>query len=1116
MNNGITTRSSATIELLAAEMATALKQERDPFRTPLILVPNGNLRKWLTLELTRTLGVTAGLDIRYLETGLSARLYGEAAIPLSDDALALLLDSVLAAPRPDAALAPLLAYCTPGGQVDPARRWQLARRLAGLFRDYGLHRHDMTEAWLHRLPRAVDALVPAQASLWRGLFAADGLLARLNKQRDDAGEPPLCSLIFSPPAALQDDTAVHIFGFSSISERHLQVIGSIAGAAPVSLYFLTPETVANDQVTPPILQETRGLWGRAAFGTHCLLHGLFPKLQPHPLTADKTPRTLLEAVQTALSSGSVPAGVWHDDDSLRITGCPGIEREVEVAWHTILAEMEQDPELELTDIALLTTDISTYLPALLSVFAGQELQGRRLDFNLSDTNAREESVYGQALLALLAAADDDLSRRDVFALLRNPAVQAGRGISEETADTWAEWTDGLRIFRHPDGPGTSWSFGLERLRLGQIMRPGDGAQYALAGRLPWQGRAGDNRVAAFSSFMDDLIRHWRALRGGARSAAAWKTALEALMDTFLGIPPDRLREAGVRTGLEAALAELLVADQAAGGAASLSLAVIRDFLTGRLEGIPVTRGQYLTDGVTISSLLPLRPVPFKLVFILGLQEGKFPGTSDDNTLDLRTRESAPRPSDVSTPEMGQALFLETLLSTRSKLFLSFVDRDLQKDQEFFPCSVLTRLAALAAELCGGEPPEIRRAPLKGYSARNLADPPAGPSYNPLDRLLCLKRLDEQGLLAAPLPKQQLQVWTPHPLPLQDEPEDTGGEELVVSLYQLHQFLKNPAQARVCRRIRTEITLKADSSLLTHPELVSGYDVRDPLFNLMIERVFAGADPLPAMEACHTRELAARQLTPAGPFRFLDWKRLEKEFGKILEGDAGLLAYGQETRERYGPPARARLCGREQHPGEGVIDIQLKPLPVSGARTVRITGEERWLRQAADGWAILSREYSDVADALPGIVQPLLFAAAATALGTCPQTTAVLIKKEKTVCRPLTLDPTDCLDYLTALVEDYLAPGPPEAFPLKGISSWLWNNAPGPKGKKNLAPEWIASVADEFAADFPGYLAAEEEKTTGVDEYIALTEAVVPADAAALLLRRILPLYRFTCQEDDHA
>ena len=50
----------------------------------------------------------------------------------------------------------------------------------------------------------------------------------------------------------------------------------------------------------------------------------------------------------------------------------------------------------------------------------------------------------------------------------------------------------------------------------------------------------------------------------------------------------------------------------------------------------VHRGHSLAEGVTISSFQPMRPIPFKVVFILGLGEGQFPSHSQQDNLDLRT------------------------------------------------------------------------------------------------------------------------------------------------------------------------------------------------------------------------------------------------------------------------------------------------------------------------------------------------------------------------------------------------------------------------------------------------------------------------------------------------
>jgi hypothetical protein len=113
-----------------------------------------------------------------------------------------------------------------------------------------------------------------------------------------------------------------------------------------------------------------------------------------------------------------------------------------------------------------------------------------------------------------------------------------------------------------------------------------------------------------------------------------------------------------------------------------------------LEGITGGQGDYLTGGVTVSALMPMRPIPFNVVYVLGLEEGRFPGARAESLLDLRSRKR--RIGDITLAERNRYLFLEILISVRRKLYLSYVSRDLQKDRDLAPCSVVHQLR----RLCG--------------------------------------------------------------------------------------------------------------------------------------------------------------------------------------------------------------------------------------------------------------------------------------------------------------------------------------------------------------------------------------------------------------------------------
>jgi exodeoxyribonuclease V gamma subunit len=101
------------------------------------------------------------------------------------------------------------------------------------------------------------------------------------------------------------------------------------------------------------------------------------------------------------------------------------------------------------------------------------------------------------------------------------------------------------------------------------------------------------------------------------------------------------------------------------------------------------RGQYLAEGVVVSSFVPMRAIPFKIIFLLGLGEGLFPAPGRRDALDLR---SARRyAGDVDPAERDRYMFLETLLSAREQIYISYVNRDEQTGDPLQPSAVVQEL-----------------------------------------------------------------------------------------------------------------------------------------------------------------------------------------------------------------------------------------------------------------------------------------------------------------------------------------------------------------------------------------------------------------------------------------
>jgi len=391
------------------------------------------------------------------------------------------------------------------------------------------------------------------------------------------------------------------------------------------------------------------------------------------------------------------------DTSLQIVACPGIYREVETAHNSILHNLQHTPDLKQTDIAILVTDMARYRPVLQAVF---ERAPRHLRYNMADFSASGMSAFGEALVGFLDLALEGFTRSRVFSVLLNPCFLAGMKTDRAQATTWLTWAERLGVYHSWDakdkaerGYGTSplfsWQLALRRLRLGRIMdaqtETGDGPAPCFRDVLPYADlESGDkDQLNAFCWAVEGLLPALASLRNYQASGAQWAAALERLVQRFLVVPPDRPEEAQVRDQLAGLLGRLRTLDKLSAAAPSLALALIREIMADSLEAIPGATGEYLTGGVTISALQPLRPVPFRIIYLLGLGEEQFPGSNRLPSYDLRTVQHCP--GDIRPAEQNRYLFLETLLAARDKIYLLYTNLDVQRDQELHPCVPLAQL-----------------------------------------------------------------------------------------------------------------------------------------------------------------------------------------------------------------------------------------------------------------------------------------------------------------------------------------------------------------------------------------------------------------------------------------
>jgi exodeoxyribonuclease V gamma subunit len=315
-----------------------------------------------------------------------------------------------------------------------------------------------------------------------------------------------------------------------------------------------------------------------------------------------------------------------------------------------------------------------------------------IPYSVADRKTKSTHEVVDALNALLDALAGRLPASTVLDLLSLPCIRRRFAIDGEELERLRAWVEesGVRWgadaqhraeVGQPELPGNTWRFGLDRMLLGYALQ-GDG-RALYAGVLPYdavEGGAGE-LLGKLAELCERLFAYRRAL-AAPRPVRAWQRDLAQLLDDMVAASPATAREHEL---LRAALAALADAAGAAGFEAAIDLSSLRSQLDRTLDARLPARG-LLSRGVTFCQLVPMRSIPFKVVCLIGMNDGVFPGASPLLGFD-RLAEAGQRPGDRSRRDDDRYMFLEALLCARDRLLVSYVGRGIH-DNRVLPPSVL--------------------------------------------------------------------------------------------------------------------------------------------------------------------------------------------------------------------------------------------------------------------------------------------------------------------------------------------------------------------------------------------------------------------------------------------
>lgn len=404
--------------------------------------------------------------------------------------------------------------------------------------------------------------------------------------------------------------------------------------------------------------------------------------------------------------------VSADDRSIRFADCHSALREVEALKDYLLDALDSDPSLALKDIIVMMPDVQDYAPLVDAVFSqsvvNQAGQEQFLNYAISDQSLSYDLSLVEWLQQLLVIDQSRVSSTEVLDWLTIEVIRERFSITESELEMLHHWIDYLNVrwglsAGHRDrlrlidatelssvnssGHANTWLSATRRLVQGYLC--GEESLVTLQGQtvLAVALNTTESQVllGKLLRFIEVIERSIEGL-SGVKTGPEWISTLYGLIRSWVSM--DAVQPAFIHL-CDSMFRQLREQWQVSEFDAPLSFSVIAHAIKNQLEQERVSQ-RFLAGRINFCTLMPMRSIPFRVVCLLGMNEGQYPRPVSPSSFDLMALTPS-RVGDRSRREDDRYLFLEALLSVRERLYLSYCGRDVRDNSERYPSVLVSEL-----------------------------------------------------------------------------------------------------------------------------------------------------------------------------------------------------------------------------------------------------------------------------------------------------------------------------------------------------------------------------------------------------------------------------------------
>jgi len=683
----------------------------NPLAQQWVIVQNNEIKEWLSLQLAQYQGIAGNLKFIFPSEFIWL-LYR-----LKQDEVPKVLPSDLQAMqwaifKQLSTNAELLKQLPSFGNIegDNKRLFQLSAQLADNFDQYQVYRPEMMEGWIRGEFATKHKDEKWQLSIWRSLNQAWN-------QSDKTKDIPRRSEAYADLLNwLQDSddeiwdhipNQLYVFGLSQAAKPFLEVISRISSQTKLHYFTKSVQAFQSNSDVEDLVEN----WSKPATEQLNLLKSILNNAQ-----LPFTEKEILGSESTALPQ-------------IAVHSCHNNRREVEVLKDEILSFLDAHSNAKTSDILIMVPDAEEYAGILETVFNEEEPA-----LPVSQLSGKSHQSAEHTVSELLDLLSSSFKASAVLQFLNLEPVKSRFKLTDDHLDLLEDWVLTNKVHRSLGGEFNeqySWRKGLNQLISGFMMQPASLEVYD--GLVPF-GELSSSEDAELTAHFSQFVHALRDAKSRSeliKTPSEWIEFAEALVHTFVGDSDgNTVGSAAIRKLLDKLRQQIDYTQKNQ----KVEYSLIKDWLSSQLQSQDSSSGRF-GQGVTVSSYIPYRSVPFQFIAMLGINEGVFPRKAVRPEFDLIYAQ--PKPGDRILKEDDSYLFLETLQAAEKHLHLSYKGQDQRSDSERLPSILIQQLL----DITGEEQEQIVRHSLHPFNKKYF-DETGLNSYSESNRNLAQKMLLE--------------------------------------------------------------------------------------------------------------------------------------------------------------------------------------------------------------------------------------------------------------------------------------------------------------------------------------------------------------------------------------